>query len=947
MRNILGGLLGGKHGARQILKDLLNDLTGQGVTSDTWDRCCTCDILEDVIDEDLPRERVVAIVVSHPKNVYGLALLCINTIEATLQLEGESFDEPAETSLANSMTVLSHLLSAGPAGGAAGTGAAQVPAQQPLRPPHPLTGLLWEPCSPDASGQEVRPLAERILDATMRLMFFDGFTIDLKDSDEAPEKSSKGTVVDGVDADLLWSQQVGPESEFAQEAADDDVRENRTLALQLLLAMLCGAAPATALKELAELEAKAELAKPKQQRGRATEREKSNSDKAASMEAAAAASSAVCCPLITDKRALAYLQSPERSVPFRGELLYSLISIALDYDPHGYGIPLGGLFRESKDESFVSLCFQVLGLLLQDTSEVDLPIEAAIVARCPQELLHQQSAPLPSPGAHIFRQLLACACKSDREVQFIFGGIVQLLGIISEEQRSYLPGSVRVPPFLPELMVLIFHLAAVDGFVKGFCRNENCGAPSMADVLVAFSLQAAPEHLQEDVVPAIAMAALLRFTAYRDFCDQLNEDYDGDSPDELPEFKGNFADVVALTALKQAADKVAMAQVSMVSWVVVEVSLCTLDNISTFAEGLCMESCFRLFALLERCGKPAMVKRGRSGLAIWLPRLLEALQNAVQYQYAPNVDMVYGLMTRQAMLKELDALVAKASERTQLEESTPTTEHQVNGENGHSSPAEPSTGAGATAEAASPSDVELPEMAPQWWDAVKASLVPISMLLREVTPHVEAEVERREISSPEEAKKCLPRTALGLLPVPHAFTLRSVRDNVLTHHLCEHCLVNSVANGPVGTLWEDGGDLKDDDDRGQKEPKNDEKPGKPKPKQGSSERKRSTSRRTRSVERTRGRDTSDRAKGPKSSPERAPPSPPAPPADPAAALQAQLAAAAAAGIDVQALLQQLTQAPAAAAPPPPATAATPEGKVNADSGGPVDAKGGDGVEAGI
>jgi len=572
---------------------------------------------------------------------------------------------------------------------------------------------------------------------------------------------------------------------------------------------------------------------------------------------------------------------------------------------------------------------QVLDLLLQDACESECPAESAIVSRRPQELLgHPEAWPLPPVGpAHFFRHLLS-ELTSEREVVFIFSGIVNLLGSINEEQRAYLPGSVRVPAFLPELLVLVYHLAAIDCFVKGFCSNDDCGAPAIAEVLVAYAFQETPEHLQEDIIPAIAMAVLLRLTAYREFCDQLNEAFDGDQPDELPEFTGNFADAVALTALKQAADKIQYAQVSNISRCTVEAALCTLDNISTFTEGFCMESCFRLFALLERCGKPSMVKRGRNGLSIWMPRILEAVQNAVQYQYAPNTDMVYGLMTRQAMLIELERLVAKAvpsKAEASSEGAGEDPSKAEKSENGHSVPAD---GDGSPSAAASTSDEALPEMPAEWWASVKASLEPIVMLLREVTPHVEAEVERREIASPEEAKKFLPRTALGLLPVPHAFVSRSIRGNALIHRICEHCLVASVATGPVGGLWEESEDAGDSAGSDHKEPE-EEKKEKP-AKKGASDRKRSSSRRARSVERARSRDPRDRRSPPRGGPAAASSSGAAQPVaaanpapvDTASALKAQLEAAAAAGVDVKMLLQQLSQgAPAsAAAPAAPAAA---------------------------
>ena len=77
-----------------------------------------------------------------------------------------------------------------------------------------------------------------------------------------------------------------------------------------------------------------------------------------------------------------FFQKACRTVPFRGELLYSLMSVALGtelsqlansptllcllclhcslqgYDPHGFGVPYGGYFAGAKQEAFAHVCLQ-------------------------------------------------------------------------------------------------------------------------------------------------------------------------------------------------------------------------------------------------------------------------------------------------------------------------------------------------------------------------------------------------------------------------------------------------------------------------------------------------------------------------------------------------------------------------------------------------------------
>lgn len=805
-----------------------------------------------------------------------------------------------------------------------------IPEGEPVEVHCPLVRLLWE----QTSGQ---PVAERIIDGAMRALFLEGFTIEPLEEDENSFKRKAGVgvagkdIIDGIDVEALWYNHVGPcssedpktsEKSFQSEPSDD-TRENRCLALQLLLASLCGGAPAVVLKEDAEEEAN-EAKKPPS-RGRGAVKETPEKAAEIASEQAQAADVAHRKQLISDVRFLAYLQDPERNVPWRGELLFSLLGLTLDYDPHGLGVPYGGIFSGKKEENIVSLALQVLGLLLQCGGNLHIADEVALLSRKPQELLGETSPILPCVDSNVFHIFLA-RIAAEHEVEFIGDGIATIFGTVSEERRSYLPGSTRLPCFLPELLVLVYHFCGCGDFVKGLCssqrRDSDLDAPSLADSVLQLGFQGPPENVKEDDVVYIVMITLLRLTAHREFCDKLNEEYDGDVPDDLPDFKGSYADLVALAALKAASDKIGTSQVNHLHRCIVEVAFCTLCNISSFAEGLCMETCHRLFKLFERMSKVSVLRKGRSSIGVWLPHILQVFQNIVQYQYGPNVDIIYGLMTREAMLRDLVSLCNEAPGA--IADQTKDT-----------------NGSGTAA-----------SMPQEWWDQVQARLHPVTMLLNAVVPTLTAEVEKNEVSSPADAKKFLPRTALGLLPVPHAFELRSIRGNVTQHRACERCLVHSVAHGPSGMLWEEEEQDEEEEPQATSTSKSAGNNSERKRNRSSSLSRRqargadngkATSSRARSSSRTRrsAAEAKDEVAGAQTAqPVPVSPAPSVPAAAPAAAnlaavpavndaLQAQLQAAAASGVDISALMQALAaqQAPAAAAAtaacPPPTEAAVP------------------------
>merc|ERR1719373_376720 len=91
------------------------------------------------------------------------------------------------------------------------------------------------------------------------------------------------------------------------------------------------------------------------------------------------------------------------------------------------------------------------------------------------------------------------------------------------------------------------------------------------------------------------------------------------------------------------------------------------------------------------------------------------------------------------------------------------------------------------------------------------------VLLNEVVPQLEAEVEKQNMTSPDEAKALLPKSLLGLLPVPPAFVMRGMRYSEATHGACERCVIACLAHGPAAALWEALDGERDEDEEDDKE----------------------------------------------------------------------------------------------------------------------------------
>lgn len=787
------GKVWGNGPAKALAKDLLTALEKPNAVSHSlWEKCLMAS-LENVVEEELPREALSDLWIKQTGTMTSLVGLCVTSIEAALGFPED--DNRAERWLGNSFLILARLLASGPAPPKAASSDAAAPATaeggpKMLLSDHPMLKALWE-----ANG-ETRPLAERIINGVMSSLFFEGFGLD----DRPGPKPPKVVTEQGVDVSVLWARGVGAAE--AEDKPDPGLRSNRGLALQALTAILCAGAPASPLptdpsmvgakagKEEAELKRLAEVAR------------------------------LAASPAIADRRALAYLTDPKAEVPNRGELLFSLLNTAMGYDPHGLGVPYAGFFSGVAEEEYAMACLQVLGLLLQDGPGASLPPEAAWIIYRPQEPEHRTGKPmLPEkvvPNA--FRDLLSSISSHD-DIEFLVSSIVTLLGTVSEERGTFLPRSKTLPQFLPEVVLLVFHLAANPHFLAGACSDEN---PSdLVDGILQLAFEET-EHLREENFALITAATLLRLTAYSKFCFKLTEEYEGDNLDGVPDFEGSTIDLVMMACVKVCTDHIQSVQGSRVCSHLVDILLGVICNLSVYAADLSKETCFRLFVLFDRSGKPGVVRKGGAGSAPvrWLLYIMEVFYTVLQYQYSTNMSFVYGLVTRRSKLVELQqavremhtaAVAASGAEEGRGDESAENLESRVSGwsdvdltlpgveEAPDAGKEAHGTHAGSSGAASAPS---ASHDGVRIWKRFLAFLDPIVALLDILGPALEAEVEKQDLINPEDAKALLPTTVLDLLPPPHAFAMRTLGDCMCVNLTCEHCYVSCVAAGPLASAWD-------------------------------------------------------------------------------------------------------------------------------------------------
>eukprot|EP00927_Polykrikos_kofoidii_P038080 TRINITY_DN3235_c0_g1_i1.p1 TRINITY_DN3235_c0_g1~~TRINITY_DN3235_c0_g1_i1.p1 ORF type:complete len:920 (+),score=222.38 TRINITY_DN3235_c0_g1_i1:56-2815(+) len=743
---IFAKLFGSKSNGVQALTSLIDAIRRDNtVDASVLDACLLAEGAHDpfeineLVDSHFVFNTMLDLAATNPAACCDVAAKCVAKIEEALFAPDET-RQTLESSVLYAMVILTRILSV--AHSAPAPPQKQEPGAPP--PPPPLVEALWAHASFDKDGNKhEQPLPERIVCAAMGFLFLDDVCV------RAPTKEVE---VNGIDAARLWRAEVGvgedAPKDFAQPAADDETQAARMFGLGLLLCAVFGQAP---LAETELMEAKNK------------ETEKPTS-----------AGIALDTPRrLKDTRLLAFLVDPSSEVPFRRELFFSLLSAVCAYQSSS-SVPYASFFFTSNvEEVFVHSCVQALCMLLNDSVNDDGAF--SLMKWFPQKTLGERAPPVTGEGGrHFFRELVM-DLSGGEEATFL----AVSLGTMFQSflATPLLPNSVRLPSFQHEMLLVVLHLSSSEMFINATCR-EGVLNTLVGGVIALFD--EAPDHIDSDNLALLIGATLMRLTSLPVACAALNEEYVEEVSDQLPSFHGSGCDMVALLALKQVSDRLPRALVDSVQSVILDVYLGIIVNLSSFAEGFSTQVSLKMYTFFERCAKACHVKRGVLGPVKYLTSIIEAMQNILQYQYSHSASVVYSLMTRQSIIAELFSSVSAAAAEGRLSlEAAETSDEQMD----------------EAVIKRRQADVEL-------WEKLQADLTPLVSMIDMIVPELERAIEKNDIHDPEDAKECLPKTAIGLLPVPHAVVLRNIGYIMQLDSAIESCCLACAAVGPYGSSWE-------------------------------------------------------------------------------------------------------------------------------------------------
>ncbi|CAI2180637.1 19593_t:CDS:10 [Funneliformis geosporum] len=382
-------------------------------------------------------------------------------------------------------------------------------------------------------------------------------------------------------------------------------------------------------------------------------------------------------------------------------LLCSLLNTAVKYDPTGWGVPYNHVVFADSREMLVTMCLQVLLVLLDyrapsnriitndstarerqrtgsvetvksekesitspttktpdnltsnetnETARVDnntqdntSPAEATSTVTTPNTPKGQ----IPSHVDNAFRYY-ASKLHRAQDFQFIMDGIYRILSNPMQANNTYLPGSTKQIRCHQEMMMLCWKFIETN---KRF-RNYLLETDKVLDLLVVllyYSIENKQDSAQLGLVRMCAFI-LQTLSGDRDFGVKLNKVFEnhGSLPANvrIHAFNGTYADymISSIYAL------IATTRGTLHS--LYHAYVLTITNVSPYLKNLSVVSSTKLVHLFSQFTSSTflLAEEGNHRLVEYL---LEAFNNIIQYQFSDNPHLIYAILRSPKCFEDL------------------------------------------------------------------------------------------------------------------------------------------------------------------------------------------------------------------------------------------------------------------------------------------------------
>ncbi|CAH0521849.1 unnamed protein product [Peronospora belbahrii] len=455
--------------------------------------------------------------------------------------------------------------------------------------------------------------------------------------------------------------------------------------------------------------------------------------------------------------------------PFVPTLFYSLLNIAISYDPVGWGVPYAGSIVSDDRELLVDLSLQVLLVLLDfgQTTERNLtatskPQPGSLTPsakRRSSSAALKISNPVFDGVPNAYRSLLS-SLQRPEDFNLIFTGLSRLLNNYHQSMSTLLPNSIKQIKCHQELLVLLWKMLDENTeFLHYVLKKADVN--QLVVPLLFLMYEGRQEPAKVGMIHICTFIMLL-LSGERDFGVNLNKPFNNHLPLDLPPFSGNHADLLIVCL-----HKIIVSGYEKLNSVY-NCFLTIICNITPYCKRLNMVSAVRLLRLFKLFAQPRYLfdNEANHHLVFFL---LEAFDNIIQYQYEGNQQVVYAMIQNKNVFYQLNDLrlppIRASSEgKKPVEKDTDCTEEGKEQDR-----------------AADGEFVPTAEWLAAW--KKKLPLATSLRLLQHLIPQLEDACRKAGGSLDEDAMLYFLRTTtmVGLLPVPHPIVIRKYQINQYTH----------------------------------------------------------------------------------------------------------------------------------------------------------------------
>ena len=239
------------------------------------------------------------------------------------------------------------------------------------------------------------------------------------------------------------------------------------------------------------------------------------------------------------------------SSPFTAVMFASLVNCAMRYDPVGWGVPYNHILSQDISEQLMNVSLELLSVLLEYKSTAQLQ-----PAQYQQTPAHQAAhgPPQPaekSPDRNVFIGLLERLVTDDYD--FIFNGVLRMLNNPVTATNTYLPNSTKSVSCQQEMLTVFWQLIQLS---RPFLMHA-LKLPEFVEIIypvLHFVYQGRKDSAQLGQVH-LGVFFLLYLSGERDFSIALNKPFNKPLVIDIPKFwNGTYADYLILVIIQMIID---------------------------------------------------------------------------------------------------------------------------------------------------------------------------------------------------------------------------------------------------------------------------------------------------------------------------------------------------------------------------------------------------------